>query len=728
MNNLFINIQEYSNRIIRITYSEKENYSNSSFIVTAEPISNAKTDVEVKVDNNQNISLFRKGKLLSSVKRPTFESYDIYKNEGGEVEIRETADGMRSSVVNSERQFVRKSNHARLSIDIDDDETIFGLGSHEEGFPCINNQYIPLYQENKRISLPYFVSDKGYAYLFDCASYMTFDNRSGDTAEFYFDSVDAVDIYFIFGDSFDEICAAYRFLTGVTPMFPKWCCGYIQSKEYYHSQQELLDIATEYRRRKIPIDCIVQDWQYWHSGLWGDKNFDLSRYPDMKACTDTLHKMNINLIISVWSNLIGDSPNYREFAQRGLLLGDNSTYNAFDEKARELYWKQANEGLFRYGIDGWWCDSTEPFDVVWRGPDRGTLEKRMNRSIAEFKKYLDDSVINAYSINHSKGIYENQRKTCPDKRVVNITRSALSGQHRYSAFVWSGDISSKWDVLARQVNIMQNYIACGEAYWNCDIGGFFVKQGADWFKDGDYENGCDDEGYRELYTRWLQFAVFTPLLRSHGTDTPREIWRFGEEGTPYYEAIKKGIELRYSLLPFFYSANAAVTFDGKMPVKALALAFPEDKTACKTFDEYLYGDTFLVCPITEAGLKTKKVYLPEGIWYDYFTDKKYTGGKYIEVECELDKIPLFVKAGAIIPTAKPMQYVDEFPNEPYTVKVYAGADGYYLLYDDDGRTYAYENGEYSRIEILYDDKTGTVEANELNNSAYAHPIEFQIIG
>ena len=728
MKNVFIKTKEYSDRVVRITLSPKETYEKQSFIVTAEPLTNTNSGIKVEIDDAQNVKLFRNGELLSSFTCPEFEPYDIYKSTGGNIEVRETADGVRSSVVGSESQFVRSSNHARFTIAVDEDETLFGLGSHEEGFPSINGQFIPLYQENKRICLPYFVSNKGYAYLFDCTSYMLFDNRDKSSAKFYFDSVDAVDIYFLFGDDFDEICSAYRFLTGITPMFPKWCCGYIQSKEYYHSQQELLDIASEYRRRKVPIDCILQDWQYWNEGLWGDKNFDLSRYPDMKACTDELHKMNINVIISVWSNLIGDSPNFREFAEKGLLLGDNSTYNAFDEKAREIYWKQANEGLFRYGIDGWWCDSTEPFDVVWRGADRGTLEERMKKSIDEFKKYLDDSVITAYSINHSKGIYENQRKTAPDKRVVNITRSAISGQHRYSAFVWSGDISSKWDTFARQINIMQNYIACGEAYWNCDIGGFFVKQGADWFKDGDYENGCDDEGYRELYTRWLQFAVFTPLLRSHGTDTPREIWRFGDEGTPYYDAIKKGIELRYSLLPFFYSVNAAVTFDGKMPVKALALAFPEDKTACETFDEYLYGDAFLVCPVTEPGIKTKKVYLPEGIWYDYFTDEKYTGGQYIEVECTLDRIPLFVKAGAIIPTAKPMQYVDELPDEPYTVKVYSGADGRFLLYDDDGKTYNYEQGEYSRVEIVYNDKAGTVDARELKNSAYARPVEYRIIG
>jgi alpha-D-xyloside xylohydrolase len=722
-----LRITNYSDKVIRVTYSTIDDYEKNSFIVTAKPKDNINSEVVFDVDDDLNIKFYHNDIQLSSISCPALEPYDIYSSTGGKVEIRNTVDGVKSHVVDEEKHFVRTSNHANFNIKINDSETLFGLGSHEEGFPCLNGEFVPLYQENMRIAIPYFVSNKGYAYLFDCTSYITFDNRDKENARMYLDSVDYVDYYFIFGNDFDDICASYRFLTGITPMLPKWCCGYIQSKEYYKNQKELIDIATEYRKRKVPLDCIVQDWQYWRDGLWGDKNFDPARYPDMKACIYTLHNMNVHIIISAWSNFFGESSNRLEFVKNDMLLSDGSVYNAFDENAKKIYWKQADEGLFHYGIDGLWCDSTEPYDANWDGADREPLDFRMKKSIEEFKKYLDDSIINAYSISHSKGIYENQRKAYPNKRVVNITRSATSGQHRYSTIVWSGDISATWQTLAKQVNIMQNYIACGEAYWNCDIGGFFSKNREDkWFWSGDYPDGCQDDGYRELYTRWFQFAVFTPLLRSHGTDTPREIWRFGEKGSAYYDAIKSSIELRYRLIPYFYSINAAVTFDGKMPVKPLALAYQNDKAACRTFDEYMYGNEILVCPITEQGIKKKKIYLPKGIWYDFYTDEKLIGGCYIIVDCTIDKIPLFVKAGSIIPTAKLMQHTNEIPNVPYDIKVYSGADGEFILYDDDGNTYEYENGAYSRIRISYADCAKKITTEQLGKDSFAHNLNFKI--
>ena len=730
-----IHITAYTDSAFRISYGEVK---NDSIIVTATPknvlcnyeendssyiIKINKTTAHINKES-LDICFFSEDKLISRVSAPSFEEYPIYKYTGGKSETRETVDGVKATAVDGEKIFVRNSKHAEIIFDFDD-ELLFGLGSHEEGFPCINGNFVPLYQENMRIAIPHFVSTKGYAYLIDNTSFMTFDCTNEKKAKLYIDCADSVDYYFICGD-FDAVSKEYRFLTGTTPMLPKSVLGYIQSKCEYKNQFELLEVVKKYRKIGVPLDVIVQDWQYWDDGLWGDKNLDLNRFPDMTACIDELHSLGAKIMISIWPNLNGESENKSELQEKNMLLGDGCVYNAFDENARKTYWRQAEKGLFRHGIDAWWCDCTEPYEVGWGGTIREPLDIRMNKTINEFKKYVDDSLVNAYSLFHSKGIYENQRAVS-DKRVFNMTRSGYPGQHRYATAVWTGDISATWDVLRKQVNIMQNYIATGEAYWNSDVGGFFTDTKDRWFWKGDYNEGCADEKYRELYTRWLQFAAFTPFMRSHGMYTAKEIWQFGNEGDKYYEAIKKTIELRYSLIPFFYSVNANVTFDGRMPVKPLALAFPYDKKAQKVFGEYIYGDTFLVCPVTKPEISKMKVYLPEGIWYDYFTNEKFTGGQEIEVKTDINNIPVFVKAGAIVPTVQVMNYIDEIPDAPYKVKVFTGADGEFMLYDDSGCDYGYKKGEYSRIRISYDDTSGEIQTEQTGKDCYAHRLEFEFV-
>lgn len=732
---LKIHITTYTDRVFRITYGE---FKSDSLIVTATP-ENKFRDYEennnayiirtpfsaVNIDKESlGVSFYTENKLVLSVQAPTFEEYSVYKYTGGKSEIKETIDGVKARIVNGEKVFVRNSNHSEMIFNISD-ELLFGLGSHEEGFPCINGQFVPLYQENMRIAIPYFVSTKGYSCLIDNASFMTFDCTQNDRATLYIDCADCVDYYFISGD-YDTVCKEYRHLTGATPMLPKYALGYVQSKCEYKNQYELSDTVKKYRQISVPLDMIVQDWQYWNENCWGDKNLDLKRFPDMSACIDELHKLGCKIMISMWPNLSGDSDNKRELLDNNMLLGDGCVYDAFNENARKTYWKQAYNGLFKHGIDAWWCDCTEPYEVGWSGETRETLDIRMKKTVDEFKKYIDDSLINAFSLFHSKGIYENQR-SASDKRVLNMTRSAFPGQHRYATAVWSGDVSASWETLKKHVHIMQNYIATGEAYWNSDVGGFFNDSKNKWFWKGEYDKGCEDEGYRELYTRWLQFACFSPVMRSHGMSTAKEIWQFGNEGEKHYDAIKKTIELRYSLIPFFYSVCANVTFDGKMPVKPLALAFPEDKKSQTVFDEFIYGDEFLVCPVTKPDISKMTVYLPQGVWYDYFTNEKYMGGQEIEVELTMDRIPVFVKAGAIIPTVKVMNYIDEIPDEPYIIKIYTGADGEIMLYDDSGYNYDYEKGEYSRIKITYDNSTGKVQTEQTGKDNFAHKLNFEFI-
>lgn len=744
-------------KIISVTYGKDPAAKADSMIVTADfetlpevSVTTSCTDSEFTistdalkaiVDKNTLDVRFERpnGSMLSRLYGHSLTEYEVFGTVGGEIETKQTVDGVRSNLQGGEQAFLRTSNHGKLTLKFSEDEELYGLGSHEEGYPSLKGQFVPLYQENMRIAVPYLVSTKGYAYLFDCASHITFDGTDRRYGRLWFDSLDALDYYFIAGDDFDDVCRGYRVLTGVTPMLPKWAVGYIQSRERYVSQAHLLETAEEYRKIGTPIDCIIQDWCTWPGNMWGYKRFDPERYPDPKAMTDRLHEMNMHMLLSIWPNMSGESENQKEFRNAGKLLGNDSVYNAFDPEAREIYWRQTNDGIFSHGVDGWWCDSTEPFETIWGGEERPPLPERMKISTDTFKKYLDDSLINAYSLLHSKGIYEGQRRTTNEKRVINLTRSGFSGQHRYGTIVWSGDVSATWETLAKQIPIAQNYIACGEAYWNCDAGGFFVKQWQQWFGDGDYPNGKDDLGFRELYTRWLQFAGFTPFMRSHGTDTPREVWQFGERGTMFRDAIEETIALRYRLAPYFYSINAAVTFDGTMPITALGLAFPNDRTARKISGQYMYGHELLVCPVTHpmyynAGSaeienpdRYMDVYLPEGGWYDFHTEEYYEGGRYIRVPCSIERIPLFVRAGAIVPTSPVMQYVDEDPDAVCEVRVYAGRDGSFTLYNDAGDGYDYENGEYTAVKITYDDKSGEIAEELSGTDAFRRRTIYRIV-
>lgn len=752
-----LNVSVCSEKIIRLTYGIEPFEKKDSVVVSADI--DSMPQVDALYDENDNEYLIKTGyvtvavdkvkldvrffnaagELLSRLLGSELIAYDIYRAVGGETQIRKTVDGQRKTLEGGERQFVRRSNHGKLMLCFDENEALFGLGSHEEGYDSLKGHFVPLYQENMRISIPYLVSTKGYAYLFDCYSMATFDATNPRYGKMWFDSLDYLDYYFIAGDGFDDICRGYRMLTGSTPMLPKWAVGYVQSKERYNTQDELIQTASEYRRIGVPLDCIVQDWHTWPDGQWGYKHFSRDRYPDPKLLTDTLHGMNVHMMISVWPNMGGDSPDQLEFIEAGKMFADNSVYNAYDEDARKIYWRQANDALFKYGVDAWWCDSSEPYDAVWQGAERAPLSERMWQSVNEFKKYIDDSVINTYSLHHSKGIYDGQRGTTDEKRVINLTRSGFSGQHRYGTVVWSGDVSATWEALSKQVRIMQNYIACGEAYWNCDAGAFFVKQWMQWFGDGDYSDGKDDLGYRELYTRWLQFAGFTPFMRSHGTDTPREVWQFGERGTMFRDAIEKAIELRYQLAPYFYSLNAAVTFDGLMPVTSMALAYPNDRTARKVGWQYMYGHELLVCPVTHpmyygAGSteiseadRSVDVYLPEGGWYDFYTEEYFEGGRFIKVDCTIDKIPLFVRAGAIIPTSPVMQYVDEDPDAPCEVRIYGGADGEFVLYNDSGDGYDYENGDYTALKIRFDNESGEIGEELCGTDKYRRNVIYRVI-
>ena len=642
-----------------------------------------------------------------------------------------TVDGERSFVENLVPQHDRDAYRAKIHFQWQRDEMIHGLGQAEDGDYNRRGTTQYLYQHNMKIPVPFLVSDRNYGILFDCGSLMTL-NDDAYGSYVFLDTVEQLDYYFIHGNCLDEIIAGFRKLTGRAAMLPKWAFGYIQSKEAYQNQRELVDTVAEYRRREVPLDCIVQDWNTWEPGRWGDKHLDPNRYPDAASAVDEIHNMHAHTMISIWPNMNEGGRDFEEFAASNHLLLDYSTYDAFDADARKMYWEQLESELFRDGFDSWWCDSTEPFSGPdWNGEIKREPWERFRLVGEEHKKYLDPALANLYAKAHAEGIYENQRAVCPERRVLNLTRSGSAGSQKYGTVLWSGDICATWDTLRKQIAEGLNLCMSGLPYWTLDIGGFFVvkdawqKRGCGrnndpaplWFWRGGYENGVEDLGYRELYVRWLEYGAFLPMFRSHGTDTPREIWNFGEPGTPFYDAIKKSIELRYHLIPYLYSMAGRVSYGGYTLMRSLLFDFSADPAAAKICDEFMFGEAFLVCPVIkpmyyEAGSravcreKTKLCYLPAGAdWYDFYSGSLYRGGQTVKADAPLDRIPLFVKAGSIVPMeSTALQYARQISDAPLEFHVYPGSDGQTVFYEDSGDGYEYESGKCNRIPISWDDK------------------------
>ena len=647
----------------------------------------------------------------------------VFSNETNAKEER-TADGVRSRIDAVDRVRVRDAYSTKTHFVFSPDEAIYGLGQHEEGILNYRGKSQFLYQQNMKVAMPAIVSTKGYGVLWDTSSLAAFhDDESG--SYFWTEADDELDFYFVAGPEFSRIVAGFRALTGKPTMLPRWAYGYIQSKERYKSQDELLAVVAEHRRRRIPLDCIVLDWQSWSGEEWGQKTLDPERFPDPKALTAGLHSMGARLMVSVWPTMRNGCADQREMAEGGFLLGDRFTYDAFNPEARALYWSQANRGLFQNGIDAWWCDCTEPFESDWNGAVKPEPYKRVFINTEEAKKYLDPGRITAYSMLHSRGIFEGQRATTDDKRVVNLTRSGYPGQHRYGAITWAGDTAATWETLRRQIPDGLNFCVTGNPRWTFDIGAFFTDRREQWFWRGDFPAGVADLGYRELYLRWFQLGAFMPFFRSHGTDTPREVWRFGEPGEPVYEALLSALHLRYRLLPYIYSCAAAEHFDDATMVRMLAFDFRGDPETFDIKDQFLFGPSIMVCPVLNPmrygpGSRpvsdpptSRPVYLPRGTdWYDLWTGDRFEGGRWIDVEISLERIPLFVRAGAILPLGPVRQFVDEPVPGPTELYVFPGADGRFALYEDAGDGYAYERGDYGLRILMWSDAESTLRVEK----------------
>lgn len=736
-------IEVISSNIIHVLYTKRDNFSDKNSMM----IKNiTKMDTSFEIEELEEYIILSTEELKLIINRETYAF--IWQEKNGNVLLKEpekggkfleeipieiavfdensqvktvsTADGLKGWRLPSGKKIDRQAYSSRLEFEFSEDETIYGLGQHEDGIFNYRGKQQYLYQSNMKIAVPMIVSTAGYGILWDTYSLASFHDDQ-DGSYFWTEVDDEMDFYFMYGPEFDQIISSYRYLTGKSTLFPKWSYGYIQSRERYKSQDELIDVVREHRERKVPIDCIVQDWKYWPEGDWGQKSFDSSRYLDPAKMVDEIHKMNVKLMVSIWPIMKNGCPDHLELKEAGGLLPDEMNYNPFSKIGREIYWKQAVEGIFKYGIDAWWCDSSEPYAADWKGEVKPEPWKRIGIITDEFKKYIDPEYINSYTLRHAQTIYEGQRKVSK-KRVLNLTRSHYPGQQRYSTISWSGDITATWETLRRQIADGLNFCVTGSPKWTFDIGAFFVKNKEDfWFWQGDYPGGCKDMGYRELYLRWFQMGTFLPMMRSHGTDTPREIWQFGKKGEKIYDTLVKFINLRYRLLPYIYSLAGWETHKDYTMLRCLAFDFRKDKNVYNIDNQFMFGPAIMVCPVTEpmyyeAGSKvlegvkkSRQVYLPEGWhWYDFWTGERYEGGQTINVETPLEKIPLFVKSGSIIPIGPEIQYTGEKPDVPWILMVYPGDNGEFDIYEDEGDGYGYEKGEYSWIKVKWDDSLNRI--------------------
>ena len=638
-----------------------------------------------------------------------------------------------------------KTYSVHQSYVLDEDEAIYGLGILQNDKMSQRNQEVYMVQNNTWDFVTFFQSVKGYGLFWDNYSPTTFVDNPDETT-FKSDVGECIDYYFMYGGDADGVIAEMRDLTGQVPMFPLWTYGYWQSKERYKSQNETVGVVKKYRELEVPLDGIIQDWQYWGNNyLWNAMEFLNEEFPNPKAMINEIHDMNAHIIISIWSSFGPATKQYRKLDEIGALYNFNTwpesgltswppnmdypsgvrVYDTFNPKAREIYWDHMNEGLFKLGIDGWWMDSTEPDHLSFQPEDMDT-----QTAMGSFRK-----VRNAYPLVTVGGVYDNQRAVTSDKRVFILTRSGFAGQQRYGANVWSGDVFTSWENFRKQIPAGLNFSMCGIPHWNSDIGGFFAGEYNKTWNDG---SASKNPLFQELYVRWMQFGAFNTMMRSHGTDLSREIYNFGEKGEPIYDAIERAIHLRYSLLPYIYSTSWEVTNDQSSFMRALVMDFADDKNVWDLKYQYMFGKSILVAPVVEAQYtpekiveatieegwiqsdeegpdndsqvdftekKTSDLYLPAGSkWYDFWTNEIFEGGKEISKETNIDIIPLFIKAGTILPIGPEVQYATEKNWDNLELRIYEGSDGEFTLYEDENDNYNYEKGVFSTITFNWSDE------------------------
>ncbi|MCG6959885.1 glycoside hydrolase family 31 protein [bacterium BMS3Abin03] len=512
---------------------------------------------------------------------------------------------------------------------------------------------------------------------------------TGDETTFRSPNAKLLDYVVFYGPSADSVIATYRNLSGNVPMLPRWAYGFWQCRERYTSGTQLVEAVKEFRKRKIPVDVIVQDWQYWGDNGWGVPEFDDKNYSNPASFIKEIHNLNAHFNISIWSNPDKNSAIGKEYVAKNLYIPGSKWLDYFNPLTRKYYWNTLKKNLFSYGVDSWWMDATEPENDALHGQ----------------KTYLGpgDFYRLAYPLFVSRAVYEGQRETTSQKRVCILTRSAFLGQQRYGTINWSGDVGGNWDAYKKQIVAGLNYTITGMPYWTTDIGGFF--------RPG--KSQYTDENYQELLIRWYQWGAFNPVFRIHGYQSETEPWHYSKR---VQDDMQKMLNLRYRLMPYIYSEAWQVTKNGSTIMRPLVMDFCKDNSALNRLYEYMFGKSFLVAPVTEPKVNERDVYLPESVnWYDFRTGKYFEGGQTIKAEAPLDEIPLYIKAGSIIPMGPAIQYATE-KSDPVEIRIYLGADGEFTLYEDENDNYNYEKGIYSTITFNWENEKKELTINDRKGS------------
>ena len=639
----------------------------------------------------------------------------------------------------------------RQTFVLDKDEAIYGLGTIQNGKMNRRGEHKRMEQSNLEDFQNVLQSIKGWGIYWENYSPTQFDDDERGMS-FTSEKGEGIDYYFMYGGSADDVIAQMRQLTGDVPMFPLWTYGYWQSKERYKSAQETESIVDKYRALNVPLDGIIQDWQYWGSNyLWNAMDFLSEDFATGQQLIKNVHKKHAHFMISIWASFGPQTKQFRELNKQGLLMPFETwpqsgishvwppmkdypsgvkVYDAFSPVARDIYWKYLRK-LYDYGTDAWWMDSTDP-DCFY--PTEADYNHKVYGGTWRSQR-------NAFPLETVRGIYQSQRRDYPNssKRVFIMTRSSYAGQQHYGSNMWSGDVNSSWDMLRKQVPAGLSFTLTGNPNFNTDIGGFFCGS----YNTMGPASAPKNPQFQELYVRWMQYGLFCPVFRSHGADAPREIWQFGKKGEPIYDAIEKQIRLRYRLIPYLYSTAWQVTSSNDSYMRPLFADFASDKRVWNLTDELMFGRSILACPIVDPQYTEEKIirtdamtgwnrqevrsqkdegqgvdwtapktatkYLPKGTdWYDFWTGERLKGGRDVTLQSSIDRVPMFVRAGSILPLGPEEQYVGEKPWDNLEMRIYPGADGSFTLYEDEGDNYNYEKGYYSTITFTWNDKARTL--------------------
>ena len=680
-----LRVQICSESIVHVLYSPTAAFPKRvDFVVIKESWPAAKWSVQSSDD-----AVILSTSLLKVTVTKKDGSISYAEANGGPL-VQEANRSMRAERVNGEDTY-----RAESFINIyGSHEGLYGLGQHQAGVWNYRGDSVDISQDNSNISVPLLVSSKGYGIFWNNMSRSRFNNRFANYLYITSEVADIIDYYFLYGPELDKVVAGYRELTGQAPMFGKWAYGFWQCKNRYKSQEEILGVAKKYRDLHIPVDNIVQDWFWWNRK--GEFVFN-KNYPDPKGMIDQLHDQHFHLMISIWPFFEPGSSNYDYMNSKGWFVDKfkyakppyhtdaMAVYDATSADARKYYWDLVNKGLFSIGADAWWMDTTEP---ETEGQDENIL---LNHKLAAGN---GNRYVNAYPLLDTGAVYQGQRSASDQKRVYILSRSAFAGAQRNAVTAWSGDINSDWFSFRRQVPAGLNFAVSGIPYWTTDIGGFVF-------------GSPPDPAFRELFIRWFQYATFNPILRVHGTRNPdeNELWSYGPDAQNILVNFDR---LRYRMLPYTYSLAWKTTSESYTPMRPLVMDFRADMRAANIGDQFMYGPAFLVNPVTEPASTTRPVYLPQAKWYDFWTGTSIEGGRMINAITPLDRLPLYIRAGSILPFGPDQEWSTQKPEDPIELRIYPGADGDFVIYEDENDNYNYEKSVYATITLHWDDAAHTL--------------------